>query len=424
MDTTEVGLVLEVRTTETIRPEVKDRAKEMLAAVLTKAGMTGCWRYDILMSEYRALPDPSLYRMSAALLGDTKSMLHIAVRSSLMPGGAVAGILRQTGFVDFQGLLNRLLPAIDDGNRSNWQPTVVREERTSMAPRGLADIEAELEKERMQPQGSPIRSLPFVDGTGRVMRNEDAHRRMRAIPPRNPVRSSEPHDVRTPVLPAWPPPSRLACQDGPTCGMAVERVDRAIPAAVSPPALHQNVPNGIEGETSMSSFDDEQRLERFLIAAVRGTADGVFSGKAVTPVVKEVFPERSGKGLVGGLFFRLEGLKWITRFAPGQYQLERLFLDAHQEELGHVKLSPRPALPHAKPKPRKAAGKPSAVSAEPAMSSPGTFEDWVKSLAEERLVLTEAVTRARGALAAFDERYRIALGPLHEQLYPVPPEAG
>lgn len=422
MDTTEVDLVVEVRTTEAIRTEVKDRAKEMLLAVLKRAGVTGAWRYDILMSEYKALPDPSLYRMLAELLGDTKSMLHIALRSSLMPGGAVAGILRQTGFTDFQGLFKRLLPVVGEGNRSNWKDVIVQEERISMAPRGFADIEAELKIRREQPETPPSRPLPLIDGTGRVARVRNAPgRKLASLTQLPPSRSQERPTTRTSALPAWPPPLSTT-RPGESIQVGVVKT-MAVPPMVSPPTLGQDTPKGEEGEISMSSFDDERRLEQFLVAAVRTTQDGIFTGKAVTPVVKEVFTERSGKGLVGGLFFRLEGLKWIRRIGQGQYQLERRFLDTHQEELKHIELKPLPALPHAKPSPRKVAVKTVAVSSEVAVSTPNSFEAWVVSLTEERRTLHAAVTSAEEALRAFDERYRSALDPLHTQLYPVPPRA-
>lgn len=377
MDTHEKsGLELEVRLTkeaEAIRGAVIERAKAMLRAVLEAVRVDGKWIYIVVGPG--SLPNQSQYRMEAQPgSAAVPNMFHITVRSSLLVGGIVTGMLR-TPSVTYQRafLQEKLLPNIESLNHSGWTGVIEREVRESMRPGGPEIPVGQVGKPRAVIDGDdedvPVRVVrpALVDGPTALRRERErlglgGESEVVRVGRGRIYQSSPPRSRVEPSPPPRPPSARALIQPGTGAelarlwqhsGIAGPGEPRALPRPPAVPVLPRGV--GVssdpvspvpaaspaakrQGDVSMATkkpLEDQKQLGAFLIAALRASSvkNGVLTTSGVTTLVGQHFSRSDPQNLVGPLFAKLKKLGWVLHVGYGEFQATQSFIDVNRLDI-------------------------------------------------------------------------------------------
>lgn len=339
----------------TPRPDVLERATQMLKAALVTANVVGQWRCMVLgKSAPGALMNPSQYWMevqsASAML---PNMVNLSVRSSLMGDGAILGMIRVPTSLVVADALKSIKLAIASLNQSGWQGIVEREERESMKPTGNVVVD----------RGGPPRSSRTVGGvddkpqrSDGALNNRIAQRliqeRSGRVPPSRPepvasapipsvVAKAEPVVVKEPLTTPcsqdsqrvhgqWTvttrvtPKPTVAGHDG---GARIQGVERTLPSStpLSNPSSSVTTKEAIVPKARQ--LDDAAKLQEFVKRALSGSTDGLVYSNRTMLLVREVFPDYHAT--TGPLFKTLVGRGYLDFLSHGQYRVTQAFVREH-----------------------------------------------------------------------------------------------
>lgn len=429
------GLGLDVRCPKdvAVKPLVLERAQAMLLSVLRVLGIAGVWRFDIV-GESRSLPNPSQYRLEAIEGSELMpGIVHVSIRSVLFPQGTVAGVLRLPPGFDRASFLRQLAPVVRAGNATHWQGVIEPEVRPVLpTTRPAAPSAPPRVRRDDDDSGDDIRAVRPLPVDGRTMISREwqrlGHGRVRQLSPEEMTRRAPvPANVPSPapqvaVQPTAPPspalrPTRRARESWKVKVRFVSPLgsDRSHPTTST---RRSAMPDPVHAQ-SASHEVHARLLERLL----QGKENGVFMGRDMVSVARELFAGKTDRWYATGCTMELIGLKWIRQVGPSTYQAEESFVS--ERGLVGIELRPLPKTGLSDRKNRKSRSGDEPPKKRRGKAAPSVIPtDSIAALLAERAAVEERLVAAQAELAALDERLRGLVGPLAEKLYPAlrPPD--
>lgn len=330
MDTKVDGLDLQVGGQKgDFRPEVVKRATLMVQTVLEAANMRGRWFY-IITGPSESLPNPSQYSMEIRQASEVlTNMVNVVVRSSLIRGGELIGMLKLPPNVHCRQLVESLNLCVSVFNQSGWRGILDPEAREQAFDVGRPAVVTPLKQTMRAARRSedddalpPPRAKQTVDGKTMIQRlRDDALARGQLDLPVRPASRPKSSGVvaRTqPLREVSSPQTRVVTRE--------VIVPTGFPATPSGP-----VPAQTRKEAEMPTEAHDAKLAQFLLQVLGqpNLRNGVFTGKGITKFSHPIFTEKPEGWHRRILLSELIAKGWIRFLGQSEYQVEQSFVDEH-----------------------------------------------------------------------------------------------
>lgn len=311
--------------TSEFRPAVIERATLMIRTVLEAANVRGQWLY-MVTGPSESLRNSSQYSMEVRQASEVLvNMVHVVMRASIGPGGALTGMLKLPPEVRSKQFIVDVQSFVDIFNRSGWHGILVPEERQQACYVGKPPVTTALKPARRAVQEPdeedlkpPARAVQ-LDGPAYLARERARTLPMQVLLPSD---SSRVTRKRAVIFPVQLEPLRETFPTRPEAA-----TQSRFPTIGSPtPTAKQ------EAAMPDTKMERNDKLVTFLRQVLKqgSVTNGVFNGKGVTKYSQPLFPHEAMIWQRTGILRELAGLRWIRRVGQGEYQVEQGFVTQHQ----------------------------------------------------------------------------------------------